>query len=152
MNGPRCTARNAAGERCGARPLRGGELCFVHEPANAEEAEAARKLGGQRRRREGTLSTAFDLGDIATLDGQWRLLEIVVADTIALDNGVARNRLLLNTITTAARLREATDVDARLRALEAAQRDPRRLVHPMARPRVDAAGPTAPASSNKETP
>ena len=75
-----------------------------------------------RRRREGTLSAAFDLGDLRTLEGQWRLLEVAVADIIALDNGIARDRLLVNAVAAAAKLRDATEVDARVTALEAVER------------------------------
>ena len=122
MTGRRCAARNAEGEPCGARPLRDGWFCFVHDPAHATEAAEARKLGGLRRRREGTLSAAFDLGDLRTLEGQWRLLEVAVADIIALDNGIARDRLLVNAVAAAAKLRDATEVDARVTALEAVER------------------------------
>ena len=116
----RCTALAHSGEPCRARPLRDGAYCFLHEPDRAGEAADARRLGGLRRRREGTISAAFELGEIDTLDGQWRLLEVIVTDAIGLTNGVERVRVLLAAVALAAKLREATEVDARILALEAA--------------------------------
>ena len=43
----RCTAKTAAGKRCTARPIRGGRLCWLHVPGNAERTGS---LGGRRRR------------------------------------------------------------------------------------------------------
>ena len=37
---------------CKASPLRGEKYCFWHHPDHRAEAEQARKLGGQRRKRE----------------------------------------------------------------------------------------------------
>ena len=46
---------------CKARRLRGEEHCFWHHADHQAEAEQARKLGGQRRKREGALEGAYDL-------------------------------------------------------------------------------------------
>ena len=46
---------------CKASPLRGEKYCFWHHPDHQGEAEQARKLGGQRRKREGALQGAYDL-------------------------------------------------------------------------------------------
>jgi hypothetical protein len=121
MIGRRCTMVKSSGERCGARPLRDGQLCFHHDPEHADAAADARKLGGHRRRREETLNAAYELGEIDSLDGQRRLLEIVVTDALALDNGVPKLRVILAALNTAMKLRDATEVEARLAALEAAR-------------------------------
>ena len=47
-----CKGISKGGERCLARPLRDSDFCFWHDPDHVEEAEKARTLGGQRRRRE----------------------------------------------------------------------------------------------------
>lgn len=122
----RCAARARTGEPCRARPLHERESCFLHGPTRVEEAAEARKLGAHRRRREGTLSAEFELGAIDSLDDQWRLLEIIVADALSLDNGVARQRVLIAAITVAVKLREASEVEARIETLEAAQRGRRK--------------------------
>ena len=56
-------------------------------------AEAGR-LGGLRRRREKTVTAAYDLEGLATLDQIRRLLEIAVMDTLGLENS---NRPLART-------------------------------------------------------
>ena len=122
MTGRRCTASTPSGERCRAWPLRDAERCFAHDPEHAEQAAEARRLGGLRRRREGTLSTTYELGEIDSIEGQRRLLDIIVADALAMDAGAPRLRILLDAIKTAMKLRETTELEARLSALEAALR------------------------------
>jgi hypothetical protein len=117
----RCTGQNSVGETCGAWALRDGRYCYLHDPAHADKAAEARKLGGLRRRREGTLNAAFELGDVDTIEGQRRLLEIVVTDALALDNGAPKLRILIVAISTAMKLRETSDLELRLRRLERAQ-------------------------------
>jgi hypothetical protein len=67
----------------------------MHDPEHAEEAAQARKLGGQRRRRESTLAGAYDVGDLATVEGIRRLLEVVVYDLLGIENGIARARAII---------------------------------------------------------
>ncbi len=99
--------------------MTGGDQCFLHDPAHAAEAAEARRLGGVRRRREGTIRSAFDLGPLDTPAGIRRVLEIATTDSLGLDNGIARSRTLIAAASAAARLLEVSDLDARLRALEA---------------------------------
>ena|SRR5438105_9801431 len=100
-------------------PLAEGDYCWTHDPENAESAAEARRLGGLRRRREATLVGAYDLGALDTVEATRRILEIVIADTLSLDNGVARNRTLLAAAAALLKVLEAGDVAARLHALEA---------------------------------
>lgn len=44
-------------------------------------------LGGLRRRREGTIGVAYDLDGLDHAAGIRRILDIVVADSLGLDNG-----------------------------------------------------------------
>jgi hypothetical protein len=76
-------------------PLVASDYCWVHDPENAEAAAEARRLGGLRRKREGSLRLVYDVGDLATITDLRRLLEIAALDTLSLDNGVPQNRTLL---------------------------------------------------------
>jgi hypothetical protein len=67
----------------------------MHDPERAEEAAQARKLGGQRRRRESTLAGAYDVGDLGTVAGIRRLLEVVVYDLLGMENSHARARAII---------------------------------------------------------
>ena len=50
--GRRCAFRKPDATACRAKPLHNIDLCFWHDPEHKEEADKARQLGGQRRRRE----------------------------------------------------------------------------------------------------
>lgn len=96
----------------------GGEFCFWHSPEHAADVAEARRLGGQRRKREGIVSGAFEfdgLGSIATIR---RLLEVAALDTLGLENSVARARTLVYLAQVASRLLEVGELEERIEALE----------------------------------
>src|SRR5438477_11734083 len=95
-------------------PLVESEFCWVHEPQNAEAAAEARRVGGVRRRREGTVQLAYAFNGLAAIEDMRRLLEIVAIDTLSLDNGVARNRTLLAAAIAALKALELGDLAERL--------------------------------------
>jgi hypothetical protein len=115
-----CTGITETGERCRQRPLRGGSLCFWHDPEHAEEAEQARRLGGQRRRREKITEGAYDLEGIESPAEIRRVLEIAIIDALGLENSVPRSRVLISGALAAARLHEVGELEERLAAIEAA--------------------------------
>jgi hypothetical protein len=94
--------------------------CFWHAPEHAEDAADARRLGGLRRRRERTVQSAYDLAGLATVPDIRRVLDLALLDTVALDNSVARNRLLVAIASTAARLLETGELEMRLAIVERA--------------------------------
>ena len=120
VSGRLCQATTEAGQPCRQPPLSEKQFCFWHEPSNAQEAAEARRLGGLRRRREQTVSGAYDLGGLASVAGIRRLLEIAALDALGLDNSIARARTLIATALAAARLLEVGEFETRLLALEAA--------------------------------
>lgn len=113
-----CEGLASSGEPCRAAPLQDGRFCFMHDPERAAEAEEARKLGGLRRRREGTIGAAYELGSLETSDGIRRVLDIVVTDGLGLENGVNRLRVLISAAATATRLLAVADMDTRIQVLE----------------------------------
>ena len=116
----RCQAIADGGGPCNAPPLRDGDHCFWHDPDTEGDAQEARRLGGLRRRREATLAGVYDFNGLATIGDIRRLLEIAVTDTLELSNSVARSRTLAYLTQTALRCLEASELDARLAALETA--------------------------------
>jgi hypothetical protein len=97
-----------------------GGFCFWHSPEHAEEAAAARKLGGQRRRRESTLAGAFDVDGLDSVAGIRRVLEIVTFDGLSMEaNSVARGRLLIAAAQALTKLLEVGELEQRLEAVEA---------------------------------
>ena len=77
-------------------------------------------MGGLRRRREKTLAGAYDVNGLASIEDLRRIVEIVVLDTLSLENSVARSRTLISAVLAGTKLIEVGDLEARLSALEAA--------------------------------
>jgi len=127
----RCRHVMEDGRPCRAGPQRERPWCFLHDPERSEDAAEARRLGGLRRRREGTLSVAYDLDGLDSVAGIRRVLDIAVTDALGLENGVARLRVLIAAAAAATRLLESAEFEARLSALEAAlSRESRRDSEP----------------------
>ena len=115
---PGCRERKRNGRPCRAPALRAGSACFWHADETREAAAEARRLGGLRRRREGTVGGAFDLEEIKTGAGLGRVLEVALLDVIELENSIPRARTLAYLVSVAARVKETSELEARLRALE----------------------------------
>jgi hypothetical protein len=116
--GRTCKGFSNKGERCRATPLRDADFCIFHDPEYAEAVKEGRRLGGLRRRREGTLAAAYDFDGLAAVRDLRRLLEIVTIDTLNLDNSVARNRVLIAAVLAGAKLLEVGEFESRLESLE----------------------------------
>ena len=115
---PACQALKGNGRPCLAPALRAGSACFWHAPETREAAAEARRLGGLRRRREGTVGGAYALEGFRTGADLQRVLELALADTLELENSVPRTRALARLVAVAARVKETTEWEARMRALE----------------------------------
>jgi hypothetical protein len=115
-----CRGIGNKGERCRALALRVSDFCVFHDPDHAEAVAEGRRLGGLRRRREGTLAAAYDFDGLLTVQELRRLLEIATLDTLSLENSVARNRTLMAGVQTAAKLLEVGEHEERLASIEAA--------------------------------
>src|SRR5664279_5483577 len=116
----RCVFPRSDGQPCQMAPQHDRPCCFSHDPERATEAAEARRLGGLRRRKEGTIAVAYDLPGLDTVAGIRRLLDIVVTDGVGLDNGIPRLRVLISTAVAAANLLKVGEFEDRLVALEAA--------------------------------
>ncbi|MGE3793038.1 MAG: hypothetical protein AB7I38_03780 [Dehalococcoidia bacterium] len=110
---------NASGAPCQATPLRDQGVCFWHSPEHVAEAAEARRLGGLRRRREGTLAGAYELESLASTSDLRRLLEIAAFDGLGLESSIARVRALTAIVQVGARLLETGELEQRLANLEA---------------------------------
>jgi hypothetical protein len=115
-----CSFVLANGRPCRAGAMRNESYCFWHSPAHEEDAAEARRLGGLRRRREKTVSGAYDFAGLASVEAIRRILEIAIVDTLGLDNSLARARVLIAGAQAATRLLETGELEARIAALEAA--------------------------------
>jgi hypothetical protein len=115
-----CAYAKADGQPCRMAPLHDRPYCFSHDPERAAEAAEARRLGGLRRKKEGTIAIAFDLPGLDTVAGIRRLLEIAATDAAGLDSGIPRLRVLISTATAATNLLKVGELEDRLAHVEAA--------------------------------
>ena len=128
--GRTCSFEKANGRPCGATPLRDVPFCYWHDPEHAEDAAEARRLGGLRRRREKTVSGAYDFAGLDSVDAIRRILEIATIDALGLDNSIARSRLLIQAALAGAKLLELGELEDRVGRLETAVRS-RRVERPL---------------------
>jgi hypothetical protein len=90
----RCTGMRADGQPCGMPPLADSEFCRAHEPETAQAAAEARRVGGLRRRKEGTVAGAYNFSGLDNVHDIRRLIEIAVLDTLTMEISIQRSRAL----------------------------------------------------------
>ena len=115
-----CKAKNVRGQPCGATPLRDRDFCVFHDPDHEETIHAARSAGGQRRKREATLATAYDFEGLTSVREIRRLVEVAAYDALSLDNSINRVRALGYLAQVASTLLEKGELEERLASIEAA--------------------------------
>jgi hypothetical protein len=113
-----CAFRFQNGQPCRAAPMRDGEFCIMHSPEHAKEVQEARKLGGLRRKREVTVSGAYDFDGLETVASIRRLLEVAVLDILGMENSLARSRTLAYLSQIALRSLEVGELEQRIEVLE----------------------------------
>lgn len=113
-----CAAHLASGAPCRAAPLHDSEFCRMHSPEHAREVQEARRLGGLRRKRESTISTAYQFESLNSVEGIRRIVEVAVLDTLAMENSIARARTLAYLAQVALHTLEVGDLESRIAALE----------------------------------
>lgn len=89
MNGRACKYIKSDGLPCRAPPLQDNNFCRMHSPEHADEVAESRRLGGLRRGREVAVTGAYEVGDLGSIGGIQRVLEIAFLDTLGLENSVA---------------------------------------------------------------
>jgi len=100
--------------------MRESDFCVFHDPEHAEVVQEARRAGGQRRKREATLATAYDFQGLTSVDEIRRLVEVAAYDALGLDNDIGRVRALGYLAQIAVTLLEKGEMEERLTAVEAA--------------------------------
>ena len=113
-----CKATRGDGQPCGMAPLVESDFCWAHDPANADAATEARRVGGLRRKREGTVAGAYNFGGLSNVHDIRRLIEIAVVDTLMIENSIQRSRALAYLAQTALKSLEVGEMQDRLQQLE----------------------------------
>ena len=115
-----CKFRKESGQPCGAAPLKDADYCLMHDPEHAEEVAEGRRLGGLRRRRERTISAAYDFEGLESIPKIRRLVEVAALDALGLDNSLSRCRALGYLAQVSISLLEKGEMEERLAAIEEA--------------------------------
>ena len=113
-----CIFRLSSGRQCKAAPLKDSEFCWVHSPERAKDVQEARRLGGLRRKRESTISGAYQFESLDSVDGIRRIVLIAVLDALSMENSMSRARTLAYLAQVALRMLEVGDIESRVEALE----------------------------------
>lgn len=116
-----CQAKRKDGQPCQSWALPGGRFCFWHSPERAPAQAAARKLGGQHRRRghgDPSFAERMQGKQFRTLADVEGLLEGVIVESLKLENSVARNRCLGYLCGVWSQCHQAGEIEMRLAALE----------------------------------
>ena len=66
----------------------------MHSPERIHEVQESRRLGGLRRKRESTISNAYQFKSLNNINGIRRIVEVAILDTLAMENSIPRNRTL----------------------------------------------------------
>ena len=113
-----CKGVNKSGEACGAQALKGGDLCFMHSPVKASERAAARKRGGLNRRTKHGGDPDAVPREVRSLDDVLNVLDYALAETLALDNGIQRGRLLVALCSAYVDTLKTSELELRIETLE----------------------------------
>lgn len=111
-----CQANTKRGERCNVAAGDDG-FCFAHSPRLKAKRDAARHLGGKRRRRIEN-STPFPDCDARTLTGLAAFLDSLLRESWLLENSVARSRCLGYIAAVQKSVLIDSEIETRLTALE----------------------------------
>jgi hypothetical protein len=113
-----CKAKTAQGKPCRMAPLKGSAYCFNHDPAAAAQRAKARKAGGESRHTPHFADPVSVEAELEELEKVSPILAYIWKETAGMDNSHERSRVLLAIHERYIKTREATEWEARLKALE----------------------------------
>jgi hypothetical protein len=117
----KCKAKTGTGQPCKMQPLKGSSYCFTHSPEmGAKRAEAHRK-GGERQRTPHYGDESIIPREVRTLEDANKILAYTLAETVPMENSIARARLLLALYDSYIKSFEVGELEKRIQLLEARQ-------------------------------
>jgi hypothetical protein len=100
--------------------MRDSDFCVFHDPEHADVVQEARRAGGQRRKKEAAIATAYEFEGLTSIEEIRRLVEVAAYDALSLNNDLGRVRALGYLAQVACTLLEKGETAERLTAIEAA--------------------------------
>ena len=113
-----CAFVLGSGETCRMHPLQNSEFCWAHSPDRKKDVQETRRLGGLQRKRESTISGAYQFESLNSVEGIRRIVLIAVLDALSMDNSMSRARTLAYLAQVALRMLEVGEIEERVAALE----------------------------------
>jgi len=114
----KCKAKTGNGQDCKMQALKGGRYCFAHAPEAGAARAMARKAGGERNRTPHYGDSAAIPREVRTLDDANKILAYTLAETVPMENSIARARLLLALYDSFVKSFEIGEMEKRIQALE----------------------------------
>lgn len=114
-SGNQCAATRKNGLACSATPLPGSRFCFAHDPARAEQRDAARKRGGHNRSNVARLRGLMP----ARLEPVFNLLESALTEVHAGSLAPARATAMASVARALIDVYQAGELEDRVRRIEA---------------------------------
>ena len=116
----KCKAKTKGGELCKAQAIAGGRYCFTHDPASGKARATARKLGGKRNRTPHAGQADILPATVTTISEATRILDYALAETIPMENSIARGRLLIALVAGYINAFQVGELENRIMAIETA--------------------------------
>lgn len=114
-----CTAKTKSGQPCPNKPSANG-YCFTHDPTRGRERAQARRKGGSHSRIAHAGNADALPKQIRTLTDVLTILDYTLAETLPLENGIQRGRLLVALAHAFIEAIKTGELEARVDAVERA--------------------------------
>jgi len=114
-----CKAKTKSGQPCPNKPSASG-YCFTHDPARGRERAQARRKGGSHSRIPHNGNADALPKQIRTLTDVLTILDYTLAETLPLENGIQRGRLLVALAHAFIEAIKTGELEARVDAVERA--------------------------------
>jgi hypothetical protein len=98
--------------------LKDSDYCFTHSPETRTAQAQARRLGGANRHTPHAGDASTIPADIRTIGDASKILSYVLAELMAMDNGIQRARALIAVFDSFIRSFEIGELEQRIQALE----------------------------------
>lgn len=92
----KCHGKTRNGQACKMPAVKGDRYCFTHNPATRAAQAAARKLGGYNSATPHAGNPEAVHAAPRTIEQAFTILDYALAETIAMENGIQRGRLLVS--------------------------------------------------------
>lgn len=116
-----CKGQTRSGPPCRMKPTADG-YCFNHSPKQAAARAQSRRAGGLARHTPHFADASTLPADVTTLEDARKILTYTLGEILGHDNSIARARVLLALFDSFVKSIEIGEIEQRLAALEAMNR------------------------------